>query len=196
MLTRHVVSGNDYVAAGIATDAKAARRHDILAPIDERHESATRHTRARTRRRDWRRGRFAECRHDHSAACFAVVGEAELTPGHLDPVSVEQWCRFCTERHIIHKYRGARRYASHGRGSTRVHDDDRESPLLWTSIEPNTGIVARPDPHLANAQLDLVVVKPNVRHAVRAVTDARSRRGNGKPVETASPPRVNGGNYG
>ena len=49
--------------------------------------------------------------------------------------------------------------------AARVHDDDRESPLLWTSIEPNLRIVTRPDPQLASAQLDLFVVKPNVSHA-------------------------------
>src|SRR6185503_5973362 len=108
--------------------------------------------------------RSAERRHHHGAARRAIIGEAELTPGHLDPVSVKQWRRFRAERHTVHQYRGPCRSSTHGGSAALVHGDDCQIPLLRSAVEADTRIVIRSDRQLANAQLDLFVVKPNVSH--------------------------------
>src|SRR5688500_15778377 len=163
-MTRDVRAGYDHVARGISANSNPGCRDAVLATVDEGHEPAARRGTCAIGRnglgsRDAKRG------HKYRAARLTVVGEAELTPCHLDPVSVEQWCRFRTERHTIHQYRDPRRRPAHGGRAARVHGDDREISLLRKRTEPNAGVVIRSDTQLANAQLDLIVVKPNVSHA-------------------------------
>ncbi len=165
MIAGHIIAGHHDVAVSVTPNAQSAGWYRVFTPVDERNQATAEHASAAAGCHRGRCCRRAERRHHDCAACLTVIGEAELTPGHLDPVSVEQRRRLSTERHTIHQYRGPRRHSPHSDGASRVHDDDRKSPLLWTSIEPHLRLVACPDSQLANAQLDLFVVKPNVSHA-------------------------------
>ena len=174
MVPRDVGARDDNVAARIASDPQTrSPATTVLATVDEGHQPPAGDADAPAigRRRGGRQG--AERRHQHSAARLAIIGEAELTPGHLDPVSVKQWRRFRTERHTVHQYRSPRRPSAHGGGATRVYGDDCEISLVPTALESDTSIVIRPDSKLANVQLDLIVVKPNVSHAIRGAIDTR-----------------------
>jgi len=78
---------------------------------------------------------------------------------------MEQRRRFCTERHTIHQYRCTRRDSAHCGCATRVDGDDCEISLVSASHDPDASIRVGPDSYFAHAQLDLLVVKPNVWHA-------------------------------
>src|SRR5687768_7800747 len=165
VIPRHVGPRDDDVRSRITSYAKSGWWNRVFASVDERDQSATRNADPPAIRGRSRRGRATERRHQHGAARLAIIGEAELTPGHLDPVSVEQRRRLCTKRHTIHQYRGPRRCSAHGGCAARVYGEDCENSLLSTSIDSDAGIVIRPYSQLANAQLDLLVVKPNMSHA-------------------------------
>jgi hypothetical protein len=95
-------AGDDNVAPRIAANSEARMGHAVFATVDERYHASAGCGGARAIRGGHRCRRRTERRHQHSAACLTIIGEAELTPGHLDPVSVKQWRWLGTKRHTIH----------------------------------------------------------------------------------------------